>query len=126
MIGSGFELALLFVGVVTRSMLAAFARKQARSLGLGCKRGVQLFSLRPTRWRTMPPKPPRRSWPASDSFSSADVAVVHFRRAGSDEAAGIEITCGGLPLTCRPPRISIPAGLRRVPAEARVLQGVYH
>ncbi len=40
MIGSGFELALLFVGVVTRSMLAAFARKQARSLGLGCKRGA--------------------------------------------------------------------------------------
>ncbi len=40
MIGSGFALALLFVGVVTRSMLAAFARQQARSLGLEYSRGV--------------------------------------------------------------------------------------
>jgi hypothetical protein len=40
MIGSGLELALLFVGAVTRSMLAACARQQARSLGLEYNRGV--------------------------------------------------------------------------------------
>jgi hypothetical protein len=40
MIGSELALAFLFVGVVTRSMLAAFARRQARSFGLEYKRGA--------------------------------------------------------------------------------------